>query len=225
MHSISLPSWITERRALLPRVMRLELRKTALLVIDLQTYFVAAGNLATVPNVLDTIPNVNRLAQTLRGRGGHVVWIRHTFSDTPPFAVPAWYDSAGAGYVREGKTHLVPGAQGHELYSQLDVASADLVVDKHRFSPFHPNSSNLNDQLRRRNIDTLIVTGILTNCCCESTARDAIALDYQVLFASDATAAFTDEEHNASLLNLAVTFVDVRTTEQILGLICAAEPE
>jgi len=46
------------------------------------------------------------------------------------------------------------------------------------------------------------VTGTLTNCCCESTARDAIALDYQVLFASDATAALTDEEHNASLLNL-----------------------
>jgi ureidoacrylate peracid hydrolase len=217
MHSIDLPEWVAQRRALLPSVKSLEPSATALLVIDLQRYFVDAPSPVAVPNAIDTVPNVNRLASALRSQGGQVVWFRHTFSDRKPFATPAWFEDSG--YARVSREHLTPGSPDHELHSGLAPAEGDWVIDKHRFSPFLRNSSDLEGRLQARGINTVVITGALTNCCCESTARDALMLDYRVLFASDATAALTDQEHNASLLNLAMTFVDVRPTQQILDLI------
>ena len=219
MHTIDLPDWVAQRRQLLPKVRDLEPHATALLVVDLQRYFVQGGHPVTVPTAIEVVPSVNTLARALREAGGQVVWLRHTFNDTKPFAVPAWYASPDSGYVRASRENLTPGSANHELYDGLAVAAGDWIVDKHRFSPFLSNSSDLDARLRVRGIDTLIITGALTNCCCESSARDAVMLDYRVLFASDATAALTDAEHNASLMNLALTFVDVRATGEILDLI------
>jgi ureidoacrylate peracid hydrolase len=65
----------------------------------------------------------------------------------------------------------------------------------------------------------LIVTGTLSNCCCESTARDAMQLNYQVIFVTDGNAALTDAEHNATLHNMCFLFADVMSTEEVLELI------
>jgi ureidoacrylate peracid hydrolase len=219
MHSIHLPEWVAQRRQLLPAVKQLTPRTTALLVIDLQRFFVDPGSPLTVPNAVETVPGVNRLARALRARGGQVIFLRHTFSDRKPFAVPAWFQGPDSAYVAVSREQLTPGAASHELHAGLQRAPEDWIVDKHRFSAFPGNSSDLDARLQARGIDTVIVTGTLTNCCCESNARDALMRDYRVLFASDATAALTDEEHNASLLNLALTFVDVRPTQEILDLI------
>ena len=219
MHSIHLPEWVAQRRQLLPTVKQIAPRSTALLVIDLQRFFVDPGSPLTVPNAVETVPSVNRLARALRARGGQVIFLRHTFSDRKPFAVPAWFQGPDSAYVSVSREQLTPGTASHELYAGLQRAPEDWIIDKHRFSAFPGNSSDLDARLQARGIDTVIVTGTLTNCCCESNARDALMRDYRVLFASDATAALTDEEHNASLLNLALTFVDVRPTQEILDLI------
>jgi ureidoacrylate peracid hydrolase len=224
MHTINLPGWVEQRRRLMPAVDKLEPRATALLVIDLQCYFVEPGSPVTVPTAIDTIPNVNLLATALRRQGGQIVWLRHTFSDRQPFAPPAWFEGPDTGYVRASREHLTPGSPAHELHKALVPSGDDWVINKHRFSAFLRNSSDLDARLQARGIDTVVVTGTLTNCCCESTARDALMLDYRVLFASDATAALTDEEHNASLLNLAMTFVDVRPTQEILDLVEGKSP-
>jgi len=224
MHTIRLPEWVAQRRQMLPRVRDLKLPATALLVVDLQRYFVDPGSPVTVASAREVIPNVNLLARTVRAAGGLVVWLRHTYSDERPFALPAWFEGPDSGYARAARAQLTAGAAGHELHPALATAAGDWVVNKHRFSAFLPNSSDLDARLRAQGIDTVIVTGTLTNCCCESSARDALMSDYRVLFASDATAALSDEEHNASLLNLAMTFVDVRPTAEILALIAAAAP-
>ncbi len=93
-----------------------------------------------------------------------------------------------------------------------------------RFDAFMPNSSDLDAILRQRGIDTLIITGTVTNVCCESTARDANMLGYKVVFVTDATAAFTDEEHNAALLSMAAVFAEVRDTAGVLRLLEAPAP-
>ena len=219
MHAIHLPEWVAQRRQLLPAVKQLTPRTTALLVIDLQRFFVDPGSPLTVPNAVETVPNVNRLARALRARDGQVIFLRHTFSDRKPFAVPARFEGPDSAYVSVSRAQLTPGAASHDLHPGLERAPGDWIVDKHRFSAFPGNSSDLDARLQARGIDTVIVTGTLTNCCCESNARDALMRDYRVLFASDATAALTDEEHNASLLNLALTFVDVRPAQEILDLI------
>ena len=90
---------------------------------------------------------------------------------------------------------------------------------KTRFSALSQGSSDLDAILRTRGIDTLIVVGTATNVCCESTARDAMMLNYKVFFVSDANACRTDAEHNATLASLMVMFADVRSTDEMIALL------
>lgn len=84
-----------------------------------------------------------------------------------------------------------------------------------------PQSSNLHELLQQRGIDTLIITGAITNYCCENTARDACQMDYRVFFVTDATAALSDEEHNASLGSVG-GHADLRSTREMIELIVSA---
>src|SRR5260370_21129310 len=93
------------------------------------------------------------------------------------------------------------------------------IVDKTRFGAFVPGSSDLHDILQARGIDTLIITGTATNVCCESTARDAMQMNYKVVVVADGNATNTDAEHNATLNNIVRLFADVITTEQLLGFL------
>ncbi|MDB5393107.1 MAG: cysteine hydrolase, partial [Rhodospirillales bacterium] len=114
---------------------------------------------------------------------------------------------------------LTDGAEGHRLHGAVEIGDADIVLNKYRYSAFIQNASEIDARLRALGVDTLIVAGTLTNVCCESSARDAYMLGYRVLFAADATAAVTDTEHNAALLNLCLNFADVRTMDTLLALI------
>jgi ureidoacrylate peracid hydrolase len=84
-----------------------------------------------------------------------------------------------------------------------------------------PGTCDLDARLKARGIDTLIITGTLTNCCCESTARDALQMGYGVIFVSDGNATITDEEHNATLLSMSAIFADVMDTERLVALIAS----
>ena len=108
---------------------------------------------------------------------------------------------------------------GHGLWPQLEPDDRDLVVDKHRFSALIQGSSNLQSLLDERGIDTLVIVGTLTNVCCESTARDAMMLNYRVIMVDDANATISEAAHRASLDNVAMFFGDVQTTEQVLGML------
>jgi ureidoacrylate peracid hydrolase len=112
----------------------------------------------------------------------------------------------------------------------MTTADVDLVVEKTRYSAFLPGASTLDEQLRSRGIDTVIITGTLTNVCCESSARDAMMLNYNVVFVSDATAALSDSAHNATLSTIMQICADVMTADEVLERLearpvqaCAAE--
>ena len=107
-----------------------------------------------------------------------------------------------------------------QLWPTLQVAPNDLAVDKFRFGAFVPGASPLHEILQGHRIDTLIITGTLSNCCCESTARDAMQLGYGVIFVSDGTAALSDAAHNATLNNMASLFADVLTAEEVIMALC-----
>jgi ureidoacrylate peracid hydrolase len=92
-----------------------------------------------------------------------------------------------------------------------------MVVQKYRFSAFLPDSSDLPVRLRAGDYDTVLITGTLTNVCCESSARDAMMMNFHTVMVSDGNAALTDEEHNASLLNFYVTFGDVVDTDFLVS--------
>jgi ureidoacrylate peracid hydrolase len=90
-------------------------------------------------------------------------------------------------------------------------------VEKNRFSAFIQGSSDLAQVLRSRGLDTVLITGTVTNVCCESTARDAMMLNFRTIMISDGNAAVTDEDHNASLCAFYLTFGDLMSTDAVIA--------
>ncbi len=112
---------------------------------------------------------------------------------------------------------LSAGSRGHQLWGGLDVQAQDPIVEKNRFSAFIQGSSGLAAALRERGLDTVLVTGTVTNVCCESTARDAMMLNFKTIMVTDGNAAATDEDHAASLVAFYLTFGDIMSTDMLIG--------
>ncbi len=197
-----------------------DLSKTALLIVDMQRAYLDEGVCAEVPVAREIVPNVNAIAAALRTAGGKVVYIQNTYDGSEPVVWTSFYRNLlGRPFSQDLTAALTPGNPLHEIAPQMDRQDGDLVVRKTRFSAFTPGTSSLHEVLQAEGITTVIVTGTLTNCCSEATARDAAQMNYDVIFVSDANATITDEEHNATLGNLYVVYADVVPTEVVLSLI------
>jgi ureidoacrylate peracid hydrolase len=216
-------SRVTERRGGLRVFDSIICKRTAHIIVDLQNGFMAPGQVAEIPTARDIVPNVNRISDAVRQAGGLVVYIQNTFDDIAVRTWSTFFDHfcSPARRVRMIEA-FTPGAEGHALWPGLDVLPGDLQVQKRRFGAFAPGASDLHAILQDRGIDTLIVTGTASQVCCESTARDAMMLNYKVFFIADGNATFTDEEHNATLSAMAHTFCDVVDTATMIGMIQAA---
>ena len=191
--------------------------KAALVVIDMQNHFMAPGFMAETPTAREVVPNVNRLAQALRDMGGHVVWIQNVTTGTRE----SWstYHEFLQMPERSAKRYasMEDGAEGHKLWPGLDVRAEDVCMNKRRYSAFLQGSSDIERHLRARGIDTVIVVGVATQVCCESTARDACMLNFKTLMISDACATDSDELHNASLNAFYQNFGDVQSVEEVIA--------
>lgn len=211
------PQYVIDRvlakRGRLPVFDRFDPRKTALLVIDMQNFYVGE-----IESVVGIIPNINALAARLRALGGLVVWVGMSAGEAG--GASRWRIYHDHFFTPEkGANHrdqLTPGHPGHAFHKDLAIEPADPVVYKTRFSPFVQGASNIEDTLRPRGIENLVVVGTATNMCCESAARDAMMLDYKVVMASDANGARFPEDHLAGLTSFYQSFGDVRTTREIL---------
>ncbi len=202
---------------------QLDPRRTAHLVVDLQRGFMAPGAPVEVPEARHIVANVNRISAALRAAGGVNVFLRMNLATD---ATARWRDYIDHLGARSDRDLVIaafsPGAPEFDLWDDLEVTGDDLVVDKCRFSAFIPGASRLHDELSGRGIDTLFITGTLTNVCCESTARDAMQMDYRVRFVADATAALSDQTHNATLANIDGHFGRVVLTDDVVGALAPA---
>lgn len=187
--------------------------RTALLNVDMQRCFVEGSPLAA-PAGRELVNTINGLIRTCRETGTLVVHTRGWMAK----------DGSNLGVVAE----LVPpfivdlyteGAPTAELHEALDVAPDDLVIDKSRYGAFH--GTDLAQQLRRRGIDTVIVSGIATNICCETTAREASQHDFRVVFLSDGTATremngvSAHDLQRATLASLGMVFAQIATIDDV----------
>jgi ureidoacrylate peracid hydrolase len=196
---------------------------TALLVVDMQNGFIDPEISVSVPGAHEIVPNINRIADRLRAAGGLVVWIQMVMGEAEEENWNNWFDGFAQPEIRKALIDaLTEGTHGFELWPECDPQEGDSWIVKHRFSAFIQGSSNIGELLNSRDIDTLLITGTVTNVCCESTARDAAMLNYKVVMVSDGNAARTDEEHNATLNNLFNIFTDVQSTDEIVARCDAA---
>lgn len=220
MHHIAIPKYaldlVRERGRPAGDLSRIEATQTALLVVDMQNAFVSPGGPLAIACAHEIVEPINRLARCVRDQGGKVCWIQtnlcHERESWSVFFSNRLNAAAGASMIAS----LSPGDSGFELFHALQVDETDLRCLKTRFSPFVSGSSNLNSELKARSISTVIVAGTVSNTCCESTARDAMMLNYRTIFVSDANAARSDEEHNATLGNMLQTFAEVASTVEVL---------
>ena len=170
--------------------------KTALLVIDMQYNF----NSVAQP-IAD---NVTSLIECFRANKGKILFTRHGHRDP----------KADGGMLGRWWGDLIRhGSEAWELIDEVHVQASDTIIDKNRYSAFF--GTELDDLLKTAGVEDLIITGVLTNCCCETTARDAFMRDYRVFFVADATAAPTEELHMASLRNLAYGFAYIANTKNL----------
>jgi ureidoacrylate peracid hydrolase len=192
--------------------------RTALVVIDLQHAFMndAVGH-AVVPAARDIVPAVNRLADAVRHTGGGVFWVQMTHDDRCLDDWSVAFEIATPAMREKRIAALSEGGLGHQLWPDLDVRPEDETVKKYRYSGFLPGTSDLADRLRAGGFDTVLITGTVTNVCCESSARDANMMNFRTIMVSDGNAALTQAEHEASLTAFYATFGDVMDTDMIIA--------
>jgi ureidoacrylate peracid hydrolase len=195
---------------------RLDPARTALVVIDMQTAFCAPGAPAEVPLARGIVPAINDLARAVRALGCPVIWVVH--ANTSRGGRSDWElffnHVVGEGVREQTLSALAPGQQ--TVWADLDVSPDDHTVIKNRYSALIAGSSQLERLLRSLGIDTVLIAGTKTNVCCESTARDAMMLDFKTVMLSDCCAALSDDEHRAALENIFQQFGDVSTASEVL---------
>ena len=192
--------------------------RTALVVIDLQHAFMndAVGH-AVCPAARDIVPAVNRLAAAVRRTGGGVFWVQMTHDARCLDDWSVAFEISSPAMRAKRVEALSEGGLGHQLWPDLDVRPEDEIVKKYRYSGFLPGASDLTERLRARGFDTVLITGTVTNVCCESSARDANMLNFRTVMVSDGNAALSQAEHEASLTAFYATFGDVMDTDMLVG--------
>jgi ureidoacrylate peracid hydrolase len=208
------------RRGRVQPFVAIEPSKTALLVVDMQTGFVAPGAVAEIPVAREIVPNINRLAGALRNAGGTIVWIVSTYGPGAERDWTTFFEFIVTGEISDRiRLAFAEGRPEHALWRELERCPQDLLISKNRLTPFADPSRALETQLRARGLDTALITGTVTNVCCECTARDAAMRNFKTIMISDANASRNDAEHNATLSIFLQAFGGVLSTEEAMGLI------
>jgi ureidoacrylate peracid hydrolase len=224
MHKIDMSPEILERikgyRNALHMFDNLDPARTAHIIVDLQNGFMEPGATVELPVAREIVPNVNNICNAVRAAGGINVFIRYLIDEQNQVSWSSWFTDFASPQRRQAMIETFGrDCHGFALWPELDMRAEDLIVDKTRFGAFVPGSSQLHEILQARGIDTLIITGTATNVCCESTARDAMQMNYKIIFVADGNAALSDAEHNATLNNMVALFADVMTTEELVGFL------
>lgn len=195
----------------------LDARKTALVVVDMQNYFVADGMPGCAPEAQTIVPNINRLAQATRAAGGTVIWIQTEALIGDPQDWANRKEATSPARWAKRQALLARSGDGFPIYDACAVAPEDKIAIKYRYSAFIPYPCELDDLLRKDGIDTLVVAGVATSTCCESTARDAAMWGYRTIMVSDGNADHTASLHNHTLGKFLVTFGDVQATDDLIA--------
>jgi ureidoacrylate peracid hydrolase len=195
-------------RAIAPHnthALRLEKKHAALLVIDMQNYFLDPGSPTFTEGGAAVLSNVELLIAGFRKAHRPVIYTAHEHKSGK-------LDGGILGWWWQGM--CMEGTPEAEIHPRLAPRADEKVVRKHRYSAFY--NTDLETVLRCLGVRDLVVTGIMTNCCCETTARDAYMRDHRVFFLADATGSCDEALHLATLRTLAYGFACVTTTAEIL---------
>jgi len=197
-------TWLQALKPYNQHRMRLAVKRAALLVIDMQEFFLNPQSPTFTCGGLAVLPNIKLLLGAFRAAERPVVFTRHVHrADGSDAGIMGWW--------WEGM--CIEGSPESEVHPELAPLPGEPMILKRRYSAFY--NTDLETVLRGLGVEDLVITGIMTNLCCETTARDAYMRDYRVFVPADATGSVCEEMHLASLLNLAFGFAYVTTADEI----------
>ncbi len=180
-------------------------QESALLILDMQAFFLEASSHAYVPSAQAIVGGLVQLVEAYSSNGRPVVFTQHVNSPSDAGMMATWWKEVISA------EHPLKG-----IAKEFDL-SKGVLVQKSQYDAFH--HTPLDELLRARGIRQLVVCGVMTHLCCETTARSAFMRGYEVLFPVDGTATYTLEHHRASLLNLAHGFATIVLVQDILAAV------
>jgi nicotinamidase-related amidase len=190
--------------------MTLDVAVSALMVVDMQRFFLDPASPTFTCGGPAVLPGIARLVAAFRAAGRPVIFTRHVHH-------PDGLDAGIMGLWWEGM--CLEGSPESEVHPDLAPRPGEKVVLKHRYSAFY--NTDLETVLRCMRVEDLVITGLMTNLCCESTARDAYFRDHRVFFPADGNGSVDEELHVASLRNLAFGFAYVTTVDEIAARVAS----
>ena len=197
----------------------MDLERTALLVVDVQNdfchpdgYFAGVG--FDVRPCAAAAARVAPVVADARSLGLTVVWTMSTNADPPAHRLLPQRFRRAEGEDRPPDQFL-PGSWGWQLVDALEPQADEVVIRKPRYDAFLRTS--LEDDLRTRGIDTVVVAGVITNCCVDTTARSAFMRGFDVLVLEDCVGTFAEERdlHDAALRNLSLLFAVIADSSSL----------
>jgi bifunctional isochorismate lyase/aryl carrier protein len=175
---------------------------SALLVLDMQRYFLEASSHAYIPSAAAIIPGIKDMIRAYTERGLPIIFTRHINTPQDAGLMATWW--------RELITVQNPLG---EITSELDL-SGGAIIHKSQYDAFY--TTPLADLLRSRSVTQVVICGVMTHLCCETTARSAFMHGFEVFFTVDGTATYNEAFHRATLLNLAHGFATLVLVNDIL---------
>ncbi|MBT4824311.1 cysteine hydrolase [Candidatus Woesearchaeota archaeon] len=183
--------------------------ETALFVIDMQNDFVEKDSLIEVKEIRENIPKFKKFLKDCRKKGYLIVHTRHCYDPKKnPIEAKLFSELRGGGLRR--KTH------GWEIYKELKPEKGEIVIDKTRYDAFF--KTDLEKILKKNKIKKIIITGTMTNICCESTARGGMYRDFEIIFCSDLTFSRNKQKQEGTLVTIKSHFGKVMSSKEIINL-------
>ncbi len=179
-----------------------KISNSALLVLDMQEYFLNPASHAYVPSSPPILQNINNLIHTFRKKNLPVIFTKHI--NTPD----------NAGQMKYQWKELIKLSNPLSCISPKISLECSAVIVKSQYDAFY--NTNLESILRYADCRTIIICGLMTHLCCESTARSAFVRGFEVIMPIDCTASYNKRFHLSSMYNLAHGFAVITRTKEIL---------
>lgn len=187
------------------RVVSFDLQRSALLVLDMQAYFLDASSHAYVPSAEAIVEGILELIEEYSIREKPIIFTQHINTTGDAGMMTTWW-----------KELLTSRNPFHRIIPQLEPSKGTLIR-KSQYDAFY--QTQLDEILHARGVAQVVLCGVMTHLCCETTARSAFMHGYEVFFPVDGTATYNLKYHQASLLNLAHGFANLVFMKDLLATI------
>ena len=178
-------------------------QKAALLVLDMQEYFFRERSHAFIPSAPAIVPGVSKLIAAFSGAGYPIITTRHTNTIEDAGMMAKWWQD------------LISSHTSCSQYIKPIESYKTIHINKKQYDAFHHTS--LEEKLLQHNIRQVVICGVMTHLCCETTARSAFMRGFEVFFTVDGTATYNEELHRATLLTLSHGFAVPVLVEELLA--------